>query len=71
MSAEREVSSAAIRVGRVRAGAIAMNHARAGAGRPLVLLHGWPEFWLVWKRRMTRLANRFDLVAPEWLVIRS
>jgi len=58
--------SAAIRVGRVRAGAITMNHARVGAGPPLVLLHGWPEFWLVWRRLMTRLAGRFDLIAPEW-----
>jgi pimeloyl-ACP methyl ester carboxylesterase len=55
-----------IRFGRVRAGAIMMHHARGGVGAPLVLLHGWPEFWLVWRRLMTRLAGRFDLIAPEW-----
>ena len=58
--------SAAIRHARLRAGAITMNHARGGAGAPLVLLHGWPEFWLVWRRVMDRLADRFDLIAPEW-----
>src|SRR5438477_4486826 len=39
--------------------------ARAGRGRPLLLLHGWPEFWLTWEPVMTRLANRFDLIAPD------
>lgn len=23
---------------------------RAGRGRPLPLLHGWPEFWLTWSQ---------------------
>ena len=37
----------------------------AGAGRPLLLLHGWPEFWLTWEPVMTRLADRFTLYAPD------
>ena len=39
--------------------------ARTGRGRPLLLLHGWPEFWLTWEPLMVRLADRFDLVAPD------
>src|SRR5712672_1726923 len=39
--------------------------ARAGRGRPLLLLHGWPEFWLTWEPVMTRLADRFDVIAPD------
>jgi len=39
--------------------------ARLGAGRPLLLLHGWPEFWLTWEPVMTRLADRFQLIAPD------
>ena len=39
--------------------------ARAGRGVPLVLLHGWPEFWLTWEPVMTRLAGRFQVVAPD------
>src|SRR4030088_3042352 len=42
-----------------------LHAARAGRGRPLLLLHGWPEFWLTWEPVMTRLANRFDLIAPD------
>jgi pimeloyl-ACP methyl ester carboxylesterase len=39
--------------------------ARTGSGRPLLLLHGWPEFWLSWEPVMRRLADRFTLVAPD------
>jgi pimeloyl-ACP methyl ester carboxylesterase len=39
--------------------------ARAGRGRPLLLLHGWPEFWLTWAPVMERLADRFALIAPD------
>jgi pimeloyl-ACP methyl ester carboxylesterase len=39
--------------------------ARTGRGRPLLLLHGWPEFWLTWEPVMTRLADRFTLIAPD------
>lgn len=42
-----------------------IHYARCGSGRPLVLLHGWPEFWLTWKPVMERLAGRFDLIAPD------
>jgi pimeloyl-ACP methyl ester carboxylesterase len=39
--------------------------AETGKGQPLLLLHGWPEFWLTWEPVMTRLADRFRLVAPD------
>ena len=39
--------------------------ARAGAGRPLLLLHGWPEFWLTWEPVMQLLAANFDVIAPD------
>jgi len=39
--------------------------ARLGAGPPLLLLHGWPEFWLTWEPVMQRLADRFTLIAPD------
>ena len=37
----------------------------AGSGPPLLLLHGWPEFWLTWEPLMQRLADRFTLIAPD------
>jgi pimeloyl-ACP methyl ester carboxylesterase len=39
--------------------------ARTGTGKPLLLLHGWPEFWLTWEPVMTRLAGRYTLIAPD------
>lgn len=38
---------------------------RAGHGRPLMLLHGWPEFWQTWEPVMSRLANRYELIVPD------
>jgi pimeloyl-ACP methyl ester carboxylesterase len=39
--------------------------ARTGTGPALLLLHGWPEFWLTWEPVMTRLATRHTLIAPD------
>jgi pimeloyl-ACP methyl ester carboxylesterase len=39
--------------------------ARTGTGKPLLLLHGWPEFWLTWEPVMSRLAGRYTLIAPD------
>lgn len=49
----------------VRANNAAFHVAKMGTGRPLLLLHGWPEFWLSWEPVMTRLADRFTLYAPD------
>lgn len=50
---------------RVQANGAAFHVAKAGSGRPLLLLHGWPEFWLSWEPVMARLASRFTLYAPD------
>ena len=50
---------------RVEANGAAFHVARTGTGRPLLLLHGWPEFWLTWAPVMSRLAERFTLYAPD------
>jgi pimeloyl-ACP methyl ester carboxylesterase len=49
----------------VKANGAAFHVARAGTGKPLLLLHGWPEFWLTWELVMARLAGRFTLIAPD------
>jgi pimeloyl-ACP methyl ester carboxylesterase len=40
--------------------------AQGGDGPPLILLHGWPEFWLVWEPMFERLADRYRLIAPDF-----
>ena len=54
---------------RLPANGITVHAARTGAGRPLVLLHGWPEFWLTWAPLMARLARpvRPDRARPARL----
>ncbi|MCC8974631.1 alpha/beta fold hydrolase [Bradyrhizobium brasilense] len=49
----------------IRANGAAFHVARTGMGKPLLLLHGWPEFWLTWKPVMARLAGRYTLIAPD------
>ena len=37
----------------------------AGAGDPVVLLHGWPETWHEWRRLIPLLAHRYRLILPD------
>lgn len=32
---------------------------------PIVLLHGFPEFWYSWRHLMPALAERFYVIAPD------
>jgi epoxide hydrolase 4 len=49
----------------VLAGGVDWHVAVAGHGPPLLLLHGWPEFWLVWERLIDHLADRYTLYIPD------
>ncbi len=49
----------------VRVNGADLHVARCGRGAPLLLLHGWPEFWLTWEPVMARLADRHTLIAPD------
>lgn len=44
---------------------LSIHYVRAGAGNPVVLLHGWPEFSRTWKHNIPALATHFDVVAPD------
>lgn len=39
--------------------------AEAGAGEPLVLLHGFPEHWWGWRRVLPALAAHYRVIAPD------
>jgi pimeloyl-ACP methyl ester carboxylesterase len=49
----------------VRANGASIHIVQVGQGAPLLLLHGWPEFWLTWEPVMVRLADRYRLIAPD------
>jgi pimeloyl-ACP methyl ester carboxylesterase len=49
----------------VAANGIRLHYVRQGSGLPLLLLHGWPEFWYIWRKCIPDLARDFDVVAPD------
>ena len=36
-----------------------------GEGEPIIMLHGFPEFWYSWKNIMLGLKNEFRLIVPD------
>ena len=65
MTAKLDPTSHGFESQRLPANGISIHLARAGRGRPLLLLHGWPEFWLTWAPCMRLLQDRFQLLAPD------
>ena len=42
-----------------------MHVAEAGAGEPLLLLHGFPQHWWGWYKVLPALAQRYRVIAPD------
>jgi len=36
-----------------------------GSGQPVVLLHGFPEYWAIWKGQINGLASGYRIIAPD------
>ncbi len=50
----------------VVAGEVRLHVVKAGAGKPVLLLHGFPEFWFSWRYQIADLAAaNFHVVAPD------
>src|ERR671916_187124 len=39
--------------------------AEAGAGEPVVLLHGWPQHWYEWREVIGPLAAHYRVICPD------
>ena len=48
----------------IRANGIDIHFLHDGSGPPLVLLHGWPEFCVVWESVISALRDRFEISRP-------
>lgn len=46
----------------VTLGDVRFHVAEAGVGEPLVLLHGWPQHWLMWRHQIPTLAEFYSLL---------
>ncbi len=42
-----------------------IHYVRAGQGDPVVLLHGWPQTWYMWRKIIPALAERYTVIAPD------
>jgi pimeloyl-ACP methyl ester carboxylesterase len=42
-----------------------MHYVTAGGGYPLVFLHGWPQTWYEWRHIISRVSERFTVIAPD------
>jgi pimeloyl-ACP methyl ester carboxylesterase len=49
----------------VDADGLRVHVAEAGDGPPVLLLHGWPQHWYMWRGVIERLAPQFRLIAPD------
>ncbi len=46
-------------------GEATLHYVTAGAGAPVVLLHGWPQTWYMWRKVIPALAERYRVIAPD------
>jgi pimeloyl-ACP methyl ester carboxylesterase len=51
----------------VDAGRLTMHVAEAGTpdGDPIVLLHGWPQHWYLWREQLPVLGKHYRVIAPD------
>ena len=51
----------------ITAGSLRMHVALAGAedAPPLLLLHGWPQHWYLWRKVIPQVAPRYRVIAPD------
>jgi haloacetate dehalogenase len=50
---------------RLQVNGVTINTLRGGHGRPLLLLHGWPQTHVMWHRIAPRLATEFTVVLTD------
>ena len=46
-------------------GGLNVHVAEAGAGEPLLMLHGWPQNWWMWRRQIPFFAQKFRVIIPD------
>ena len=49
----------------VPANGITLNYVRGGTGPTLVLLHGYPQTWYMWRKVLPAMAEHFTVIAPD------
>ncbi len=47
------------------ANGVRIHYVRAGQGDPVVLLHGFPQTWYMWRKIIPELARHYTVIAPD------
>jgi pimeloyl-ACP methyl ester carboxylesterase len=48
-----------------QANGLTINYAIGGLGPALVLLHGYPQTWYMWRKEMPALAEQYTIIVPD------
>lgn len=49
----------------IQAGEVELHVAEAGAGPPVLLVHGWPQHWWAWRKVIPHLARTHRVICPD------
>jgi pimeloyl-ACP methyl ester carboxylesterase len=44
---------------------VRLHYVRRGEGKPIVFMHGFPQFWFLWRNQLTDLGRDYDVIAPD------
>ena len=44
---------------------VRLHVAEAGEGSPILLLHGWPQHWWIWRKVIPALAENYRVICPD------
>ena len=61
----KDLDGNAVTHGRETVNGVRLHYVTAGAGEPLVLLHGVPKTWYYWHRVIPMLSKHFTVIAPD------
>lgn len=48
-----------------RLSSVDLHYVSAGSGPPVVLLHGWPQTWFMWREVIPLLSPHYSVIAPD------
>lgn len=60
-----QVAGVEVRHDFVRASGMTFHVAEAGEGEPLLMLHGWPQHWYMWRGVLPELSKHYRVICPD------
>jgi pimeloyl-ACP methyl ester carboxylesterase len=49
----------------VKVNGLNLHLAEAGSGEPLLMIHGWPQHWYMWRYQIPHLAQHYSVICPD------